>query len=373
MTGRLQVLRDKSTPRDLGLDLSGEWKSQRRLPDPAPVFENAEGIRRITVFAGELGEWDTGLLVFLADLSERCLREGITLDMANLPGGVRRLMRLSSEGPERSRSGHAAPPSLLFRTGQWAGAIFRDAYEIAEFMGETFLSLARFATGGARFRRSDLLLLLKETGPLALPIVTLISLLVGLILAFVSALQLKMFGAQIYVANLVGLGMAREMGAMMSAVIMAGRTGASFSAQIGTMQVNEEVDALRTLGISPMDFLVLPRLLALVLMMPLLCCYADLMGIVGGGLVGVGMLDIAPAQYLEQTRSAVTLADLSIGIFKSTIFGGLIAVSGCFTGMRCQRSASAVGGAATSAVVTAIVLIIVSDALITIICSMIGI
>jgi phospholipid/cholesterol/gamma-HCH transport system permease protein len=160
------------------------------------------------------------------------------------------------------------------------------------FIGEAFVAFLKLFTGKARFQRRDLWVIFQETGVQALPIVSLISLLVGLILAFVGAVQLRMFGAQIFVADLVGIGMVRVLGAVMTGVIMAGRTGAAFAGELGTMQVNEEIDALQTLGIPPMEFLVLPRMLALMLMMPLLCLYADLMGLLGGLIVGVGMLNL---------------------------------------------------------------------------------
>jgi phospholipid/cholesterol/gamma-HCH transport system permease protein len=194
-----------------------------------------------------------------------------------------------------------------------------------------------------------------------------------LILAFVGAIQLELFGAQIYVANIVGIGMTRVMGAIMTGVIMAGRTGASFAAQLGTMQVNEEIDALRTSGISPMEFLVLPRMLALTLMMPLLCLYSDFMGILGGLFVGVTMLDLNPMEYYYQTKSAVTLTHFWVGLFHSAVFGVLVALSGCLRGMQCGRSASAVGYATTSAVVTGIVSIIIATAIITFGCNVLGI
>jgi phospholipid/cholesterol/gamma-HCH transport system permease protein len=202
--------------------------------------------------------------------------------------------------------------------------------------------------------------------------VTLISLLVGLILAFVGAVQLAMFGAQIFVANLVGIAMVRVLASVMTGVIMAGRTGAAFAAQLGTMQVNEELDALEVLGISPMEFLVLPRMLALILMMPLLCLYADLMGVLGGLIVGVTMLDINVMEYYNQTISAVRLADLGIGLFQGAVFGVLVALTGCLRGMQCGRSASAVGQATTSAVVTGIVSITIATAIITVLCSVLG-
>jgi phospholipid/cholesterol/gamma-HCH transport system permease protein len=154
---------------------------------------------------------------------------------------------------------------------------------------------------------------------------------------------------------------------------MAGRTGAAFAAQIGTMQVNEEIDALQTLGISPMEFLVLPRMIALIIMMPLLCVYADLMGILGGMIVGVGMLDISMVQYYQQTRAALNLNHFWIGLFQAGVFGVLVALAGCLRGIQCGRSASAVGDAATSAVVTGIVSIVVATAIITVICNVLGI
>jgi phospholipid/cholesterol/gamma-HCH transport system permease protein len=203
--------------------------------------------------------------------------------------------------------------------------------------------------------------------------VSLISALVGLIIGFVGVIQLKMFGAQIYIANLVGISMAREMGAMMTAIIMMGRTGAAYATQLGTMEAGEEIDALKTLGISPMEFLVMPRMIALVLMMPLLCIYSDLVGILGGAFVGVGMYDIPLAQYYEQTRSALNLTHFSIGIIKSAAFAILIAISGCFHGMRADRSASAVGYAATRSVVVGIVLIVVIDGIFAVITSVLKI
>jgi phospholipid/cholesterol/gamma-HCH transport system permease protein len=217
---------------------------------------------------------------------------------------------------------------------------------------------------------------LQECGVDALPIVSLINILVGLILAFVGAVQLLQFGAQIFVADLVGIAITREMAAIMTGIIMAGRTGAAFAARLGTMTVNEEVDALKTMAISPIDFLVLPRMLALAIMMPLLCLYADFLGIVGGLIVGVGMLDITFTQYVLQTQNAIGLNNFFLGIFKGFVFGilvAMVAISGCLRGMQCGRSASAVGAATTSAVVTAIVLIIVTDAIFAVISNVLGV
>jgi len=220
------------------------------------------------------------------------------------------------------------------------------------------LAFGNLARGRARFRRSDLFLHMQEAGAEALPIVTLISFLVGTILAFVGAIQLEQFAAQIYVADAVGIGMAREMGAMMTAIVMAGRTGAAYAAQLGSMTVTQEIEALKTMGISPLEFLVLPRMIALSLMMPLLCLYSDLLGILGGYAVGRGMLGISGRVYFNQTVNAVDLGDVLGGVFKASVYGILIAVAGCLRGLQSGRSASAVGEATTSAVVTGIVLVI---------------
>jgi phospholipid/cholesterol/gamma-HCH transport system permease protein len=203
--------------------------------------------------------------------------------------------------------------------------------------------------------------------------VSLISLLVGLILAFIGAIQLKIFGAQIYVASLVGIGMVRALAAIMTGIIMAGRTGAAFAAQLGTMQVNEEIDALKTLGVSPMEFLVLPRMLALFLMMPLLSLYANLMGVLGGLLIGVLMLNLNFMEYFNKTKESVSLNDLWVGLFSAAVFGVLVALAGCMRGIQCGRSASAVGEATTSAVVTSIVSIVVAMAVITVVCNVLNI
>jgi phospholipid/cholesterol/gamma-HCH transport system permease protein len=217
------------------------------------------------------------------------------------------------------------------------------------------------------FRPSDFVLFVQQSGAEALPIVTLISFLVGAILAFVGAVQLEQFGAQIFVANLVAIGMVREMGALMTAIIMAGRTGTAFAASLGTMVVNEEIDALRTTGISPIDFLVVPRILALVMMMPLLCLYADLLGILGGATVGLVMLDLSLVQFINQSIGAIGMDDVAAGVIKATVFGVVVAVTGCLQGIRSGRNAAAVGDAATKAAVSSILFIVIVDAVLTVI------
>jgi len=314
------------------------------------------------------------LLVFLSKIADACKSNDVAMDQSGLPSGVRRLMELAS--PRNQRTGMAQDEErrhFLALLGEKTVDLAERAREAVVFIGEVTLALFMMLRGRAGYRRIDLILHIQETGVQALPIITLVSLLIGMILAFTAAIQLKLFGAQIYVADVVGIGIVRVIGAVMAGVIMAGRTGAAYAAQIGTMQINEEVDALETLGLSPMEFLVLPRVLALTLMMPLLCVYADLMGVLGGMMVGVSMLDLGAVEYMNQTKKAITLTDFNVGLFHSFVFGILIAVSGCLRGIKCEGSASAVGYAATSAVVTAIVAMVVATLIITFSCEILGI
>ncbi len=354
----------------LRVELAGSWTLHDELPHAEQVEREVEssGARRVAFESERITDWDSGLLTFLVKVVDRCTARQLEADRSGLPEGVRRLLDLAYAVPERADARRSAGRRTFYeRLGEATVELWTSSVEMVRFLGEVAITFGRFATGRARFRRVDLWLTIQECGANALPIVSLISVLVGLILAFVGAVQLAQFGATIFVADLVGIGMAREMGALMAAVVMAGRTGAAFAAQLGTMTVNEEIDALRTMGISPIEFLVLPRMLALILMMPLLCLYANLLGIVGGFIVSVGMLDIEPAQYWQQMIYRVGVNDFVAGLIKSAVFGALVAVAGCLRGMQCGRSASAVGLAATSAVVTSLVFIVVSDSLLTVI------
>ena len=334
------------------------------MPPPLPLKRNCGGSRarrgsRST--RHQLGLWDSSILAFLTRVSEACRERGVALDGAALPAGLHNLLDLAEAVPEPAGARkELRAPGFLERVGAKALRLVAAAEETLSFIGNMTVASVRLVGMNARYRASDLWLLIQQCGVEALPIVTLISFLVGVILAFVSAVQLKQFGAQIYVANLVGVAMTREMGALMTAILMAGRTGAAFAAELGTMKVTQELDALTTAGFSVLEFLVLPRVLALVLMMPLLCLYADFVGILGGAAIGVGMLDLSWTMYIQQTTHAVRLGDTVGGVFKSAVYGGLIALAGCLRGLQAGSSASAVGRAATSAVVTSLVAIIVA-------------
>ena len=355
----------------------GDWVLDAQIPDLDAVLAQlggGTGIQRLVFSTAELGRWDSLLMTQLIRLIDHGTSQGIQVDTTTLPEGIQGLLNLVYAVPERAGARRQAVKTpWLEIIGKGGLRIYKDSQALVAFIGEIALSITALLRGKARFRWVDLWRYIQDCGPSALPIVTLISLLVGLILAFVGAVQLALFGAQIYIADLVGLGMTREMGGLMAAIIMSGRTGAAYAAQLGTMQVNSEIDALKTMGFEPMEFLVLPRILALVLIMPLLCLYADLMGIVGGALVTVSFFDVSLMEYLNRTANAIHMADFSIGIVKCAVFGVLIALSGCMRGMQCGRSASAVGDAATSAVVTGIVFIVIADSLMTVMCNRLGI
>ncbi len=357
--------------------LKGGWTIDQQLPSVKEVsgqLESDPAIKQIDFDTTALSDWDSGLLSFLTKIITESSAKNITINQEGLSEGIQKLLKLAFAVPEREGARkEAVREPVLQRIGESTVAVGQEAIDTINFIGDAFVSFLKFLVGKARYQRSDLMLTIQQAGAQAFPIVTLISVLVGLILAFIGAVQLALFGAQIFVADLVAIAMTRVMGAVMVGVIMAGRTGAAFAAQIGTMQVNEEIDALQTLGISPMEFLVIPRMLALILMMPLLCVYADLMGILGGFIVGVGMLDITVRQYINQTINAMNLYHFFIGIFHAFVFGILIALAGCLRGIQCGRSASAVGEATTSAVVTSIVAIVVATAIITVGCNILGI
>ena len=356
----------QTKPGHLAVNLAGAWTLKAGLTSTAPLLAAMdESVRRVSFVTVHLTDWDTGLPVYLKNIIDAARQRGIDVELSGLPPGVQRLLAMAAAVPEKVTYDQIEHDPLVTRTGRLVIDFLIRIREIAAFTGEIVQQLLLLLKGKPPFRARDFFFFVQNCGIESLPIVSLVALLVGVILAFVGAVQLQMFGAQIYVANLVGLGMVMEMGALMSGVIIAGRIGAAYAAQLGTMQVNEEIDALCTMGISPVGFLVLPRMLALVFMLPLLCIYANLMGILGGSIIGVTMLDLSMVEYMHQTRSAIELHQFGHGFLKSSVFGVLIGFAGCLRGMQCGRSALAVGEATTSAVVTSIVLIVVSDSIIT--------
>ncbi|MEN8206045.1 MAG: ABC transporter permease [Pseudomonadota bacterium] len=375
MPGQLSFL--FPSPDNLHVILAGSWLLTNSPPSSDEIarqLQSRSDINRISFDGSDVTQWDSGLLTFLARIYQLASQHKIDIDPGGLPDGARRMMDLATAVPPKEGMGKGGEESsLIERVGLISLSMWRAAPEMLHFLGEVTLSFGRLFRGTAQFRRSDLMLVIEDVGPHALPIVSLISFLIGLIVAYMGAVQLAQFGAQIYIANLVSLGMTREMGALMTGIIMAGRTGAAFAAQLGTMQVNEEIDAFRTMGFNPIDFLVLPRMLALILMMPLLVLYSGIVGITAGMFVSVTAFDIGTFEYYQQTVRSMAWSHIWVGVIKGTVYGILIAFAGCLRGMQCGRSAQAVGEATTSAVVTGILFIVIAASLLTILFQQLGI
>ena len=351
----------------LVLQIAGDWRLQSPILRFEKVLEKKppkQAFNTVRFDASRVGFWDSSLPSFLLDTAEYCAEHGIQFDEASLPDNLRRLLILSRAVTERPASKRSEPASFVGRFGARGIEAFHEVVSSIGFTGEVVRSLFGFLTLRVRIRWRDLWLVIQGSSSGALPIVTLISFLVGMIIAFLGAVTLSEFGAQYYVSYLVSYGMLRELGALMTGIIMAGRTGAAFAAEIGSMKITEEIDAYRTLGISPVDFLVLPRVLGVFLTMPLLTLYADYIGILGGMIVAVSMFGMSVPLFFNGLMEPVTWIDAALGIFKGAVFGLTIGLSGCMRGMQTGSGAGAVGKSATSAVVTGITLIIVANALI---------
>lgn len=350
------------------LQFCGDWLLKNRRTHFEKIGRTLEtncNIASLKIDATQVGEYDSALISFLFRIYEICSQRTIAFDIQSIPEGPRALLKLAVAVPEADEASRKSgdKKGLFKKVGYRAIGVFSNFNSVSEFIGETAISFVLALTGRARFRLRDLLLQIQRCGPEALPIVALISFLLGLILAFVGAIQLAKYGSEIFVADLVGIAMVREMGAIMVGIVMSGRTGAAFAAELGSMKINDEISAFKTFGISPMEFLVFPRILALLLMFPLLTIFADVIGMIGGLVIGIGMFDISYEQYASRSIAALNLVQLSTGIGKSLIFGIIVGVIGCRQGIACEKSSSGVGLATTSAVVQSITWIIVADAI----------
>ena len=366
------------------LTLSGDWLAQNgAIPAfPAKALSDARalpgahalpGARALNVDMTAIGRWDTGLIEFLWDASRAAQAAGVTLQQDTLPAPVRKLLGLLPGAPAVPQP----PPRWRFRPLFGLGGaiigMFTETGILTTLLANTGRGAFALAAGRARIRPGDLLGNVWDAGPSALIIVGVVNFLIGAILAFVGAAQLRKFAADAYVANLVGLALVREMAAVMTAIVMAGRTGGAYAARIATMEGGEEIDALRVFGIPVSDYILLPSILALVFTMPLLYLYGCLIGMLGGLVVAGAMLNITVAGYLHQTLDAVPLDQFVFGFCKSIAFAVLIGVTSCRIGLKAGRSAADVGLAATSAVVTGIVGVIALDAVFAVIADTVGI
>ncbi|MBR5130155.1 MAG: ABC transporter permease [Alphaproteobacteria bacterium] len=359
----------------LSLCLKGDYVGYENEREKSSLMQiiTSKKISTINIDAKHLKKWDSTLVVILFTLSNLAQSKKIKITLHHFPKELERLLKLALTVDQKKPSPTKNNLSFIDMIGLWGINVYHSARMGVNFIKKTFGAIGRLITGRAIMRKVDFLFALQDCGWKAIPIVSLISFMVGLILAFVGAVQLKLFGAQIYVASLVTIGMTRIMGAIMIGIIIAGRTGASYAATIGTMQVNEEIDALKTMGIPTTDFLVLPRFLALVLTMPFLTMWADFMGMIGGGTVSILMLDIVPQEYVRYSINAFNLDNFLVGIFHGLVFGCVIALCGCYYGINCGRDADSVGIATTKSVVSAIVWMIVMTGIITLACEVIGV
>jgi phospholipid/cholesterol/gamma-HCH transport system permease protein len=337
------------------LRINGSWTVHSELPDAGEV----EHIHKET-------DYDSTLASYLFRITRLADQTGTELDLSALPERLSKLIKLASRVPELPGKSEPVQPTphWIEDFGRFSQKKLSGTVAIATFTGEWVLALMRLFRGQARIRPKDFWQITKSVSVDALPIVALISFLVGVIISFLGAVTLKQFGAEFAVAYLVGFGILREMGAIMTGIIMAGRTGAAFAAQIGSMKINEEIDALKTLGISPIDFIVLPRLLALFVMMPLLTLFANVIGILSGWLVAEGLMGVPGPVFFSEMQSVIYIGDFLLGMFKSCVFGILVATAGCLRGLQSGSGADAVGVAATRAVVAGITLIIFANAVI---------
>ena len=353
-------------------ELAGDWVAQSSIPGLRAIEKELAGggITALAFDASGLGRWDSGLVALLFKCLGMCEANQLEFRAETLPAGMAKLIQLARAVPEKKDAARStARPPFLQRVGVSGQAVWEGAAGMLRFVGENVLAFLKMLRGRAQFRWADMFLAMQECGPQALGIVALINFLIGLILAFVGATELARFGASIYTADLVAVASVREMGCIMTGIILCGRTGAAFAAQLGTMKVNQEIEAFQTFGISPVEFLVLPRMLALILVMPLLCIFADVIAIAGGFVVSTLMLHVTPELYLSRTVSAISLASFLLGVCKGTFFGVVVALTGCLRGMQCGTNAAAVGLATTSAVVTGITTIVASDGLFAVICN----
>ncbi len=361
------------------LQLTGDWiacaTGIRNATEVRRILDETGG-RKLRLDGSRLGHWDSALIAFLKMLRDMVPTGGTQppqIDTSGLPDTARQLLTLAAAEPPGARKTEVPPSSLAARVGTAFFRAVNETMEIVALVGETALETCGAVTGRARTRTIDVLQLVLEAGADALGIVAIVNVLVGAIIAFVGAMQLRRFGAGIYSADLVGIATAREMAPIITAVVMAGRTGAAYAAHLATMQGNEEIDALNVFGIPVYDFLVLPRIIALMTMMPLLYLYACALGLFGGFIVSIATLDLTSAAFLTELRAAVTYRQFAIGLTKSFTFGALVALVGCHIGLRAGRSAADVGHAATRAVVVGIVGIIALDAVFAVCTNALGI
>lgn len=342
--------------------LAGDWGRAAQLPGAADVAAAllASQAQSVVIDGSGLDQPHPRAAGFVRALGSQLRARGVSVEYRHLGANLTALIDLAGRTAPDLRSTNQ--PNLFERVGRQARSYYQAYADALGFVGQAATATPRFVTGRSQSRWQDFVGYVQETGAASLPVVTVVNLLVGAVLGFVGAIQLQKFGAGLYLADLVGIAVAREMAALMTAFVIAGRIGATFAAHLATMQTNEEVDALRMTGVAPFDFLVMPRLAALSLMMPLLYLYAAAVGIIGGMLVAELVLGMPPLAFMHRLHAAVAVRHFVIGFLKSGCFGVLIALTSCYLGLNAGRNAAEVGRSATRTVVICIIGIILIDA-----------
>lgn len=370
-------MRTDSAGDALAIAVGGEWT----IGDARALDELAAGLNpgdaRRTVFDLEsITRLDSAGAWLLFRTAERLRGMGVLVEFTNVSPRHQPLLDIVAEG-NRDGADEPKPPNVLVALLEKLGGATVDiglkAVELLNFVGLVTVAFGRAVRSPRRFRPKALVTQIEQTGLNALPIVGLLTFLVGVVLAYLMSDQLRQFGAEVFTVNLVGLSMLREIGVLITAIMIAGRSGSAFTAQIGTMKVNEEVDAMGTLGLNPIEVLVLPRVIALMLTLPVLTFFADVMGVLGGGVMTVLVLDLSPAQFVTALKGAVDLDDFLVGMVKAPVHAFIIAIVGCYEGLKVQRTAESVGRQTTVSVVESIFLVIVATALFSILFSILGI
>jgi phospholipid/cholesterol/gamma-HCH transport system permease protein len=355
------------------IHIRGHWLLNSSVPSWHKTIKNNTATI-IKILAEDLKTWDRALVLFLIHGRTWCLAKKKKLEITALPENLQLILsHIEAEPHPKARGKRDSSFDLRCAIGGKVLEFFSGMREAAEFLGNCAIGLFQMIRGRQKFRWIDCFVEMQQCWSSSLPIVSFISFLVGVILAFQAAIQLQRYGAGILVVDLVSLSIVREMGPIMAAIVVAGGTGAGFAAQLGNMKVDEEIDALQTLGISEINFLVLPRLLAVAIMMPILAIYSDVLGILGGMYISATMLHIPIAVYFNEMQNRLSFTDVSSGITKSFIFGMIIALAGCMRGIHCERNTAGVGHATSSAVVTSIMMIILADAIFSVIYNTLGI
>jgi phospholipid/cholesterol/gamma-HCH transport system permease protein len=361
------------------LAAAGEWLVQTaaELDRRLRALEIPKG-RRVTLDLAGIDRLDTAGAWLLLRTEHDLAARGNAVEIRNLQPGFAPLLEQIRAGGMVTPAAHPRPEhhtiaGFLAKIGEISLGLIARGYSILSFFGLVCITVADLVIHPRRLRLTPIVAQMEQTGVNALPIVGLLAFLIGIVLAYQGADQLRRFGAEIYTVNLLAVGVLRELGVLMTAIIIAGRSGSAFTAQLGTMRVNEEIDALRTIGLDPVEVLVIPRLFSLLLTLPALTLYANLMGLLGGCLMSWGALGITIPQFFRQLQSALGPWTLWIGVLKAPFFAAIIALIGCYEGFQVARSAESVGRKTTLSVVEAIFLVIVVDAAFSVIFSILQI